>query len=132
MSETRDLHAEEALGKAYDARQMRRLLGYLRPYRGATAAAVALIILSSLLQLVGPLATAVALDLFVVPGSTGGPRAGASRWVAAALARWEVSPEPVQGLAGDPHLGDLRLRGAEILHGEELNRGGVLSGQDGP
>ena len=65
--ETADPHAEEVLGKAYDARLMRRLLGYLRPYRGRTAAAVGLIVVSSRVQLVGPLATAVAFDLFVAP-----------------------------------------------------------------
>ena len=31
--EAQTLHEEEVLGKAYDARLMRRLLGYLRPYR---------------------------------------------------------------------------------------------------
>jgi ATP-binding cassette subfamily B multidrug efflux pump len=60
-------HEEEILGKAYDARLMRRLLAYVRPYRLMTAGAVALILASSALQLVGPLATAVALDLFVRP-----------------------------------------------------------------
>jgi ATP-binding cassette, subfamily B, multidrug efflux pump len=62
-----DPHEEEILGKAYDARLMRRLLAYVRPYRLMTAGAVALILASSALQLVGPLATAVALDLFVRP-----------------------------------------------------------------
>jgi len=39
----RNLHAkleiveEEVLGKAYDSRLMRRLLGYMRPYRGYVA-----------------------------------------------------------------------------------------------
>jgi ATP-binding cassette subfamily B multidrug efflux pump len=60
-------HEEEILGKAYDARLMRRLLGYVRPYRGMTAGSVGLILLSSALQLIGPLATAVAIDLFIRP-----------------------------------------------------------------
>ena len=58
---------EGKLGKAYDARLIRRLLGYVAPHRGKMALAVALIVLSSLLQLGGPLITAVALDLFVRP-----------------------------------------------------------------
>jgi ATP-binding cassette subfamily B multidrug efflux pump len=62
-----DSHEEEILGKAYDARLMRRLLAYVRPYRLMTAGAVGLILVSSALQLIGPLATAVALDLFVRP-----------------------------------------------------------------
>ena len=61
------MHEEEVLGKAYDARLMRRLLGYVRPYRGMAVGALMLILGSSLLQLVGPLATAVALDLFIGP-----------------------------------------------------------------
>lgn len=68
-----DPHAEEAIEKSYDSRLMRRLLGYVRPYRGMTVAAVALILSGSLLQLVGPLATSIAIDLFVrPPGAAGG------------------------------------------------------------
>jgi hypothetical protein len=59
MSDPLDPHEEQPLGKVYDARLMRRLLRYARPYRTSVVAAVALIVLSSLLQLVGPLATAV-------------------------------------------------------------------------
>jgi len=92
-------HEEEALGRTYDGRLMRRLLGYLRPYRGATALAVVLIGASALLQLVGPLATAVALDLFVAPDDPSAPRAAVSRAVAAALDRFGLDPDPVAGLA---------------------------------
>jgi ATP-binding cassette subfamily B multidrug efflux pump len=76
MSEPVSHQEEEVLGKAYDARLMRRLLTYVRPYRWMTAGALALILLSSLLQLVGPLATAVALDLFIRPASGGAVGAG--------------------------------------------------------
>jgi ATP-binding cassette, subfamily B, multidrug efflux pump len=55
-------HEEEALGKAYDARLMRRLLGYLRPYRWRVAGAVALLLAGALVELVGPYLTKVALD----------------------------------------------------------------------
>ena len=41
---TMSIHDEEVLGKAYDARLMRRLLGYLRPYRRQVALALAAII----------------------------------------------------------------------------------------
>ena len=53
---------EEALGKAYDARLMRRLLAYLRPYRGKVALAVLMLILASGLALVGPWLTMEAID----------------------------------------------------------------------
>ena len=35
---------DEILGKAYDARLMRRLLGYLRPYRGLVIVALVIIL----------------------------------------------------------------------------------------
>ncbi|MFL6194456.1 MAG: ABC transporter ATP-binding protein [Thermoanaerobaculia bacterium] len=72
MSEPVSQHDEEILGKAYDSRLMRRLLAYVRPYRGMAGGALLLILFSSVLQLVGPLATAVALDLFVRPGGAEG------------------------------------------------------------
>jgi ATP-binding cassette subfamily B protein len=57
------IHAEEeALGKAYDARLMRRLLRYLRPYKPPVVAAVALLMLGSAMEVVGPWLTQVAID----------------------------------------------------------------------
>ena len=38
-----ELHEEEALGKAYDGRLMRRFLGYVRPYAGLVAVAFLLV-----------------------------------------------------------------------------------------
>ncbi len=87
------------LGKAYDARLMRRLLGYVRPYRGTAAAAVALILLSSLLQLVGPLLTAVAVDLYIRPAAAGSTLGEVSRWVVAVLARAGIDAAAEPGLA---------------------------------
>jgi len=55
-------HEEEALGKAYDARLMRRLLTYLAPHRRQMAAATVLLIVTSLLELAGPLLTKLAID----------------------------------------------------------------------
>jgi ATP-binding cassette subfamily B multidrug efflux pump len=51
--------------RGYDAALLRRLLAYLRPYRGLTAAAVALLMGQSLLALVAPLLTQHALDVAV-------------------------------------------------------------------
>jgi ATP-binding cassette subfamily B protein len=93
-----DPHQEEVLGKAYDARLMRRLVAYVRPYRGQMALAVTLIVLSAALELVGPLATAVALDLFVRPAGGGTP-SGVSRWVLAQLASRGLSLGRTEGLA---------------------------------
>ena len=53
---------EEALGKAYDARLMKRLLEYLKLYRWYVVLAVAVLMVASLLQVVGPWLTRIALD----------------------------------------------------------------------
>jgi ATP-binding cassette, subfamily B, multidrug efflux pump len=59
---------EEALGKAYDARLMRRLLRYLRPYRGKVVLAVLILMAASLLQIVGPWLTQRAIDEAIPAG----------------------------------------------------------------
>ena len=66
-----DHHEEEALGKIYDRRLTRRLLGYLRPYRGQVAFAVCLSLVSSLLAIAGPLLLKVTVDRFLVPALGG-------------------------------------------------------------
>ena len=60
-----DFHEEEALGKAYDSRLMRRLLRYLRPYRLKVVVAVLMLIAASALDLVGPYLTAQAIDVAI-------------------------------------------------------------------
>ncbi len=62
---------EEALGKAYDARLMRRLLAYLQSYRIQVAAAVLMLVAASGLELVGPWLTKIALDRAVPTADTG-------------------------------------------------------------
>ncbi len=56
------IHEEEALGKAYDGRLMRRLLVYLRPYRGRVIVAVIVLLSAAGLELVGPWLMKKALD----------------------------------------------------------------------
>jgi len=65
-------HEEEALGKAYDARLMKRLLAYIRPYRWAVVVAAALLLLLSLLQVISPYLMQVAIDDYITPGDAGG------------------------------------------------------------
>jgi len=66
------VHEEETLGKAYDRRLMRRLLGFLRPYRWSVLLAVAVLIAGSLIELAGPYLTRIAIDEHIrnsdVPG----------------------------------------------------------------
>ncbi len=55
-------YEEDALGKAYDARLMRRLLRYLHPYRARVALTIALLLCAAALELVAPWLTKLALD----------------------------------------------------------------------
>jgi ATP-binding cassette subfamily B protein len=64
------IREEEALGKAYDARLMRRLLSYLQGYRIQVAAAVLMLVAASGLELVGPWLTKIALDRAVPTADT--------------------------------------------------------------
>ncbi len=68
MSEARTHHEEEALGKAYDARLMRRLLGYVRPYRLQVVVAIALLMLASATEIAGPWLTQLAIDRAIPAG----------------------------------------------------------------
>src|SRR4029078_8809840 len=58
-------HEEEVLGKAYDAKLMRRLLRYLRPYKPQGAGALAGIISGSVLQLAQPYLMKLAIDRYI-------------------------------------------------------------------
>jgi ATP-binding cassette subfamily B protein len=68
------VHDEEVLGRFYDGRLMRRLLTYLRPYKLQVTVAGILLAIVSLLQVVGPLLTKLAVDRYMapVPGQGGG------------------------------------------------------------
>src|SRR5215471_18341619 len=62
-----NLHEEEALGKAYDSRLMRRLLQYMKPYRGRVVLALALVAVVTPLELAPPAIFQKAIDGYFVP-----------------------------------------------------------------
>lgn len=64
--------SDEVLGKAYDARLMRRLLSYLRPHRLAVVVALFAIIGHSLMQLAQPYLTKLAIDRHILTGNLNG------------------------------------------------------------
>jgi ATP-binding cassette subfamily B protein len=89
-------HEDEGV-RQFDPRLTRRLLSYLRPYRGRASLSVALIILSSLFELAGPAIVGIAVDLFVVtPESL--PEAGVSRSIGEWLAARGTAIEPLTGI----------------------------------
>src|SRR6202048_192791 len=62
-----NLHEEEALGKAYDSRLMRRLLQYMKPYRGRVVLAILMVAVVTPLELAPPLIFRKAIDSYFVP-----------------------------------------------------------------
>jgi ATP-binding cassette subfamily B multidrug efflux pump len=62
-----NLHEEEALGKAYDARLMRRLLQYMKPYKWRVVLALVMVAIVTPLELAPPLIFRKAIDGYFVP-----------------------------------------------------------------
>jgi ATP-binding cassette, subfamily B, multidrug efflux pump len=79
---------EEVLGKAYDGRLMRRLLGYLRPYKWHVAVALGAIILKSVADVLGPFLTKIAIDKYLAKSPN------SHSWIGDRL-----SPAPLTGIA---------------------------------
>ncbi|MFQ5499722.1 MAG: ABC transporter ATP-binding protein [Candidatus Zixiibacteriota bacterium] len=79
MSPTTGFHEEETLGKAYDARLIKRLLPYVKPYRLTATAAVAMLLLNAAFQTALAFITRTAIDEYIVPGKGEG-----FGWIAAA------------------------------------------------
>ncbi len=69
---TENYHEEEILGKAYDARLMRRLLRYVRPYRLPLFTAIFLLIAGSILQLLLPVMVQIGIDKYLLTKDLGG------------------------------------------------------------
>ena len=66
-----NIQEEEALGKAYDSRLMRRLLEYMRPYAWRVFLALALVMVVTPLELAPPVLFQKAIDNYLVPGMNG-------------------------------------------------------------
>jgi ATP-binding cassette, subfamily B, multidrug efflux pump len=65
-------HEEEVLGKAYDARLMRRLLKYLKPYRIQVGLAIVMTIFMSALGPLRPYLTKIAIDDYILKNNFSG------------------------------------------------------------
>ena len=64
---------EEVLGKAYDGRLMRRLMGYMKPYRPLVALSLVFLLAQSFFQVLGPLLTRIAVDRYLQPNAASVP-----------------------------------------------------------
>jgi ATP-binding cassette subfamily B protein len=76
--------------KTYDWRLFKRLLAYLRPYLGAAAAALGLIVVMAGLDLVGPWLTKVAIDSHIAVGDADGLARVAGLYLLALAGAWGV------------------------------------------
>jgi ATP-binding cassette subfamily B protein len=82
------IQEEEVLGKAYDARLMKRLLRYLHSYRWQVAVALVAIVLKAGADVLGPYLTKVAIDKYL-----------ANHKEAHSLLDRFLSPNPLTGVA---------------------------------
>jgi ATP-binding cassette subfamily B protein len=84
------MHEEDVLGKAYDGRLMRRLLGYLRPYRRQVLIAVLAIVGHSCLELAPPYLTKIAIDRYIPAGDLAGLGVMAGAYLGALIASFAL------------------------------------------
>jgi ATP-binding cassette subfamily B protein len=82
------IQEEDVLGKAYDARLMKRLLTYLHSYRWQVSVALVAIVLKAGADVLGPYLTKVAIDKYL-----------ASHTEAHSLLDRFLSPRPLTGIA---------------------------------
>ena len=86
MASSMSGHDEDVLGKAYDGRLMRRLVGYLRPYRRHVVLAIAAIVAHSALQLAPPYLTKLVIDRYIPAGDLAGLSSLAALYLAILVA----------------------------------------------
>jgi ATP-binding cassette, subfamily B, multidrug efflux pump len=102
---------DEILGKAYDARLMRRLLTYLWPYRVQAALALAAIITGAVLQLAPPYLMKQAIDAHIAVGRLEGIGVIAAQYLAVLLVSFglEYVQTWLMQMTGQRIMYDLRM-----------------------
>ncbi len=79
---------DDTLGRAYDGRLVRRLLGYTSPYRLRLVAAILLMIVTSVLSTVGPWIIGKAIDQGIAEGDLDQLRFWSIAFLIAAIVEW--------------------------------------------
>ncbi len=107
-----EFHEEEVLGKAYDARLMRRLLGFLRPHWKRVGLAVLLVLVAAGVELVGPYLTKVAIDDFITKGDLPGLSLVAGLFLLMLVAHMliEYGQLTLTQIVGQEIMYDIRMR----------------------
>ena len=108
---------EEVLGKAYDARLMRRLLGFMRPHQVAIGWTLVAIVGLSALQLAPPYLTKVAIDAHIITGELDGLDTLAFLFLGVLLLSYvlEYAQTYTLQVTGQRIIFDLRMRVQEHL-----------------
>lgn len=114
---------DELLGKAYDGRLVRRLGGYMSPYKSKLVLAVILMTISSLLSVAGPAIIGFAIDDGVRAGSFSVLRFWTWVFLGATIGEWITNRGRVLIMArvGTKIVADLRSELFRHLHRLTLN-----------
>jgi ATP-binding cassette subfamily B protein len=112
------MQEEEVLGKAYDSRLMRRLITYLKPYKGLVALALGLILLESALEVTFPWFTKIAIDGYIATSNMSGLAVIAAIYVVLLLVRFLVASAETYVLqnTGQRIMYDMRMQVFRHLH----------------
>src|SRR5262245_28039350 len=115
-------HDDDVLGKAYDARLMRRLLHYLRPYWRSVLVAFVAIVIGAAVSLAQPYLMKIAIDRYIAAGSLAGLDRLAALYLAllvTAFAAEYVQTWTMQ-LTGQKIMFDLRMAIYSHLQRQDL------------
>ena len=114
---------DELLGKAYDGRLVRRLLGYMRPYLSRLIVAIILMIVSSLLAVAQPTIVGRAIDDGIRADSFSILRLWTGLFIAAAVGEWITNRFRIAIMAyvGTKVVADYRSDLFRHLHTLSLN-----------
>jgi ABC-type multidrug transport system fused ATPase/permease subunit len=114
---------QEREGEVYNPMIMRRLLGFLQPYRGKMALAMLLMLIESGLTLLTPLLIRSAIDDYIVPGNVAGLDGFALAIAAAFIGLFlaTAGERYLLGWVGQRVLAD--LRGRVFRHLQRLSKG---------
>jgi ATP-binding cassette subfamily B protein len=105
-------HEEEVLGKAYDARLMRRLLSYLLPHKWYVAGALLALVGDAVTQLAPPYLVKVAIDQYIAQGDLAGIDQIAVLYFAVLLASFslEYAQTYMMQMIGQRIMFDMRMQ----------------------
>jgi len=114
---------DELLGKAYDGRLVRRLVGYMAPYKTSLILAVILMTISSLLGVAGPSIIGFAIDKGIRAGAMDVLRFWTLLFLATSVGEWLTNRARVRIMAfvGTKVVADLRSELFRHLHRLTLN-----------